>query len=168
MRYLGRIEGSPPGLPGGGITGVLPRSGAGVRISGSIPAGGHSTPSERASLSPSGSASLPVVVPSGTATADRAGACSGAQLPARDGEGGAVSAGGVTGPGGACAVAVPEPEAVIRINNVDSARLNAMPGKRSAAGEVPDHRGFQRCPMLYGTGSAKNAPSAASAAARSD
>ena len=49
-RYFGRTEGSPPGLPGG-ITGVLPPSGVGARISGSTPAGGHSTPSERASLS---------------------------------------------------------------------------------------------------------------------
>ena len=54
--YFGRIVGSPPGLPGGGITGVLPASGVGARISGSTPAGGHSTPSERANLSPSGSA----------------------------------------------------------------------------------------------------------------
>jgi hypothetical protein len=54
-RYFGRTEGSPPGLPGGGITGVLPPSGVGARISGSTPAGGHSTPSERASLSPRGS-----------------------------------------------------------------------------------------------------------------
>ena len=31
--YFGRIVGSPPGLPGGGITGVLPASGVGARIS---------------------------------------------------------------------------------------------------------------------------------------
>ena len=54
--YLGRTAGSPPGLPGGGITGVLPVSGVGARISGSTPVGGHSTPSDLASLSPSGSA----------------------------------------------------------------------------------------------------------------
>ena len=55
---------SPPGLPGGGITGIfaVPASGAGARISGSTPGGGHSTPSERASLSPSASPLRPVVV----------------------------------------------------------------------------------------------------------
>jgi hypothetical protein len=54
MRYFGRTVGSPPGLPGGGITGMLPASGVGARISGSTPAGGHNTPSDFASLSPSG------------------------------------------------------------------------------------------------------------------
>jgi hypothetical protein len=53
--YFGRTLGSPPGLPGGGITAVLPVSGVGARISGSTPAGGHSTPSDFASLSLSGS-----------------------------------------------------------------------------------------------------------------
>ena len=53
--YFGRTEGSPPGLPGGGITGILPPSRAsGARISGSTPDGGHSVPSDFASLSPSG------------------------------------------------------------------------------------------------------------------
>ena len=64
--YFGRIIGSPPGLPGGGITGILPVSGVGARISGSIPVGGQSTPSDLASLSPSGSARGSVaVVPCG-------------------------------------------------------------------------------------------------------
>ena len=54
--YFGRTLGSPPGLPGGGITGVLPVSGVGARISGSTPDGGHNTPSDFASLSPRGSA----------------------------------------------------------------------------------------------------------------
>src|SRR5215470_11372266 len=63
-RYFGRTLGLPPGLPGGGITGVSPVSGVGARISGSTPAGGHNTPSERASLSPSGSRLRPVVCPS--------------------------------------------------------------------------------------------------------
>src|SRR5580692_3674726 len=61
--YCGRTVGSPPGLPGGGMTGVLlPDSGAGACISGSTPAGGQSTPSVLASLSPSGSRDWPVVV----------------------------------------------------------------------------------------------------------
>ena len=106
--YFGRIEGSPPGLPGGGITGVLPASGVGARISGSMPAGGHNTPSDFASLSLSGSARWPVVVPSGETwpCCDAGGI--GAQLVARVAGGGAVCAGGVAGDGGACAPATPE------------------------------------------------------------
>jgi hypothetical protein len=55
-RYLGRTVGSPPGLPGGGITGMLPLpvSGVGACIWGSTPEGGHNTPSDCASLSPNG------------------------------------------------------------------------------------------------------------------
>jgi hypothetical protein len=60
--YFGRIVGSPPGLPGGGMTGILPVSGVGARISGSTPVGGQSTPSDFASLSLSGSACGSVVV----------------------------------------------------------------------------------------------------------
>ena len=60
--YFGRIVGSPPGLPGGGMTGILPVSGVGARISGSTPVGGQSTPSDLASLSLSGSARGSVVV----------------------------------------------------------------------------------------------------------
>jgi hypothetical protein len=101
--YFGRTEGSPPGLPGGGITGILPPSGVGARISGSMPAGGHSTPSDLASLSPSGSVRWPVVVPSGADVLGWAGCCIGEQLLDLAGAGGAVWAGGVTGEGGACA-----------------------------------------------------------------
>src|SRR5882757_2253125 len=51
--------GSPPGLPGGGITGILlPLSGVGALISGST-FGGQITPSVRASLSLSVSPALP-------------------------------------------------------------------------------------------------------------
>ena len=107
LPYFGRTFGSPPGLPGGGITGVLPVSGVGARISGSTPEGGHNTPSDLASLSPSGSARWPVVAPSG-ATVPRCGAgCIGAQSLARPTAGGAVWAGGVAGAGGACALAAP-------------------------------------------------------------
>ena len=46
------------------MTGVVaPASGVGARIAGSTPAGGHSTPSERASLSESGSWAAPVELP---------------------------------------------------------------------------------------------------------
>jgi hypothetical protein len=106
--YFGRWVGSPPGLPGGGITGVLPASGVGARISGSTPGGGHNTPSDLASLSPSGSARWPVVPLSG-ATVPRCGTgCVGAQSVARATAGGAVGAGGVAGAGGACALAAPD------------------------------------------------------------
>ena len=122
--YFGRIVGSPPGLPGGGITGVLPVSGAGACISGSIPGGGHSTPSERANLSPSGSARCPVVVPSGAAVPECGAGCIGAQLAARSGDGGAVRAGGVVGPGGACAPATLE--AAVNTHERSSARFIPM------------------------------------------
>jgi len=50
-RYFGRTFGSPPGPPGGGMTGVLPPPGGGVTISGSAVPGGQMTPSERDNLS---------------------------------------------------------------------------------------------------------------------
>jgi hypothetical protein len=90
------------------MTGVLPVSGVGARISGSMPAGGHSTPSDLASLSLSGSACWPVVVPSGATVPCWGIGCVGTQLLARSGGGGAVCAGGVAGPGGACAFTAPE------------------------------------------------------------
>lgn len=104
--YFGRTFGLPPGLPGGGITGVLPVSGVGARISGSTPAGGHSTPPDLASLSPSGSVDCPVVVPSGAIVPRGGTGCIGAQLLTE--AGGAVWAGGVAGSGGACALAPPD------------------------------------------------------------
>jgi hypothetical protein len=125
-RYFGRIVGSPPGLPGGGITGVLPASGAGACISGSTPAGGHNTPSERASLSPSGSARWPVVVPSGTFSPEFGIGSIGAQLTARCGDGGAVWAGGVAGPGGACAPATSAAAIITHERRI--ARFIAMQG----------------------------------------
>src|SRR6266480_3172388 len=106
--YFGRTLGSPPGLPGGGITGVLPVSGVGARISGSTPEGGHSTPSDRASMSPSGSDRWPVVVPSGAIVPFCGTGWVGAQLAATAGAGGAICAGGVAGDGGACALAMRE------------------------------------------------------------
>ena len=84
---------------------MLPVSGVGARISGSTPAGGHNTPSDFASLSPSGSAACPVVEPSGAMVPRDGTGRIGAQLSA--GAGGAVWAGGVAGAGGACALAAP-------------------------------------------------------------
>jgi hypothetical protein len=116
--YFGRTLGSPPGLPGGGITRVLPVSGVGARISGSTPAGGHKTPSVLANLSPSGSVRSPVFVPSGTTP--RCGAdCDGVQSTGRGGAGGAVCAGGVAGAGGACALATPDPVIITHARKTD-------------------------------------------------
>src|ERR1700682_1100464 len=90
--YFGRIVGSPPGLPCGGMTGILPVSGVGARISGSTPVGGQSTPSDLASLSLSGSACGAVVVVSSRAPVPCCGIdCVGAQPVAfLAGAGGAV------------------------------------------------------------------------------
>jgi hypothetical protein len=139
--YFGRRPGSPPGLPGGGMTGVLPVSGVGARISGSTPEGGHSTPSDLASLSPSGSLLWPVVAPSGTAPCGVAG-CIGAQPPVRDGVGGAVWACGVLGDGGACALAAPDAASsriAIRLTG-----FTDMRGKRSAGPDVPPKKPYLR------------------------
>src|SRR5512143_1805605 len=103
--YFGCTFGSPPGLPGGGITGVLPVSGVGARISGSMHEGGQSTPSDRASLSPSGSLAWPMVVPSGATESCGALGRVGAHSAERCAAGGAVCCGGVAGAGGACAIA---------------------------------------------------------------
>jgi hypothetical protein len=107
LPYFGRTVGSPPGLPGGGMTGMAPSVlGAGACISGSTPEGGQSTPSDFASLSPSGSRDWPVVVPSGAVA--RFGRSCGAQSAARWVDGGAVACGGVAGRGGDCAIAALE------------------------------------------------------------
>ena len=135
VRYFGRIVGSPPGLPGGGITGVLPVFGAGACISGSTPGGGQSTPSERANLSLSSSARCPVVVPSVAAVPDCGARCIEAQSAARSGDGGAVWAGGVVGAGGACAPATLE--AAINTHERRSARFKLMSGKQPVGAEVP-------------------------------
>src|SRR5271168_5023986 len=106
--YFGRTLGLPPGLPGGGITGVLPASDVGARISGSTPAGGHSTPLDLASLSAKGSLACPVVVPSGgTMSVPRDGADAiGAQLAANSvGRADAMGCDGLVTEGGAWAAA---------------------------------------------------------------
>ena len=48
--YFGRTVGSPPGLPGGGITGIGPAWGVGALMFGST-LGGHRTPSVCSSFS---------------------------------------------------------------------------------------------------------------------
>src|SRR6185437_16656841 len=103
----GRTFGLPPGLPGGGITGVLPSFGVGARIAGSTPDGGHSTPSDFANLSPSGSPLWPVVTPPPGVTFPCGVVWVGVQPLAWSGDGAAVWAGGVVGAGGACALTAP-------------------------------------------------------------
>jgi hypothetical protein len=138
--YFGRTLGSPPGLPGGGITGVLLVSvfGVAARIAGSTLLGGHRTPSDFASLSPSGSAPCPVVAPFGVIV-PWALVCVGAQFAsARVAEGGAVGAGGVVGVGGAWAKATLEP--AIARPAMRSVRLMFIPGKPGPRRDVPRAR----------------------------
>ena len=52
--HFGWRFGSPPGVPGGGITGVRPPPTGGTAIPGSTPAGGHITPLDSESCSLSG------------------------------------------------------------------------------------------------------------------
>ena len=89
------------------MTGVLPASGVGMRICGSTPDGGQSTPSDLANLSPSGSLLCPVVLPPGAILPGCGAGCIGPQSfePAAA-TGGAISA-GVLAAGGACAAATP-------------------------------------------------------------
>ena len=61
--------------------------------------------------------------------------CTGAQLAARSGDGGAVRAGGVKGPGGACALATLE--AAVNTHESKNARFIPMGRKRPALAEVP-------------------------------
>jgi hypothetical protein len=56
---FGWMLGSPPGVPGGGITGVLPPPIGGTEMPGSMPAGGQITPLDWESCSLNGR--LPVV-----------------------------------------------------------------------------------------------------------
>ena len=66
---------------------------------------------------------------------ERGEGCIGAQLAARSGDGGAVRAGGVAGPGGACALATLE--AAVNTHESKNARFIPMEGKRPALAEVP-------------------------------
>jgi hypothetical protein len=107
--YFGLTEGSPPGLPGGGMTGVLPVLGVCAGIAGSIPGGGQSTPSDLASLSPKGSRLCPVVVASGAIVPWDGTGCVCAQPfePLAVG-GGTISVDGLAADG-ACAATAPQP-----------------------------------------------------------
>ena len=76
-----------------------------------------------------------MVVPSGAFAPERGEGCIGAQSAARSGDGGAVRAGGVAGPGGACAPATLE--AAVNTHESKNARFIPMEGKRPALVEVP-------------------------------
>ena len=132
--YFGRTLESPPGLPGGGITALSPVSGVGARISGSTPEGGHSTPSDLASLSPSGSDRVPVVPSSAMVPRGGTGLV-GMHSLAGIGAGGAVCGGGVAGVGGACALAAPD--AAMKTHKRNSEFFLRMRRKRPGAAEVP-------------------------------
>jgi len=106
---------------------MLPVSGVGARISGSTPEGGHNTPSDFASLSPSGSVVRPVVEPSGAMVPRGGRGRVGAQSLA-----GAVCAGGV---GGACALAAPDAASSTQERKVGC--FIRIPGKPPARAEVP-------------------------------
>ncbi len=159
ISHFGRIVGSPPGLPGGGITGVLPVLGVGNRMAGSTPVGGHSTPSDFASLSASGSLCLSAGFPNGAMSpleVDWVGAQlvgPGAGAAVAD-EGGAVAV---------CAAAMPD---AVSSNHKRGKRecFILMQGNYQAKGMFPPKRSaFKVC----GSGSVKNAPWAALAVARS-
>jgi hypothetical protein len=139
--YFGRTVGSPPGLPGGGITGVLPASGVGARISGSTPVGGHNTPSDLASLSPSGS---PLT---GCALAHRLAAAPVAQsnrLRAR-----AQAGRRRRGRGGACALATPDAAST----HARKIEVSFSCGENGRRAEVPD-----QADLTCGCGKRKIAP----------
>jgi hypothetical protein len=61
--YFGIVPGSPPGVPGGGMTFIRPPPGAGFCISGSTFVGGQITPFEVASWSLRFEPPLPTVPP---------------------------------------------------------------------------------------------------------
>ena len=132
-------------------------------FAGSTPAGGHNTPSDLRQFV----AERLVALPGGRALPARwcpaAPAASARNRSVRAGAGGAVWAGGVAGVGGACALAAPD--AAIRTQAEKErvfdphARENGLPARRFRSGTAD----FRIC----GSGSAKNAPSAASGGARS-
>jgi len=78
--YFGWRPGSPPGVPGGGMTGILPPPTGGTEMPGSTPAGGQITPLDFESCSLR--ELLPVVSLEGAGDASRPGE----QSPRVDGE----------------------------------------------------------------------------------
>src|SRR4051812_17504659 len=115
------------------MTGVLPVSGVGARISGSTPEGGHNTPSDCASFSPKGWRLWPVVAPSGAAVPPCGAGCIGAQPLAPAAAGGVTLGDGFAG--GACAAAVPQ--AAIQKHDKTRTGFIRMERQRSGRTAVP-------------------------------
>jgi hypothetical protein len=136
--YFGRRLGSPPGLPGGGMIGILPVpvSGVGARISGSTSDGGHSTPSDRASLSPSGSWDWPTVESRGAFAPPEP---IRSQLVGDCGGGGAVCCEGVAGVGGDCAIA--SADVASNAQTINSERFVCMRTQPRSEASVPTSSG---------------------------
>jgi hypothetical protein len=133
--YFGCTVGFPPGLPGGGMTGILPEfSGVGARIWGSTPEGGHNTPLDFASLSPRASPDWPTVAPEPEPL--------GAQSAVFGDGGDAVACGGVAGVGGACAAAAVAAAHSMQQRNHE--RIIRMERERTARASVPDQAGGDR------------------------
>jgi len=127
------------------MTGVLPVSGVGARISGSTPDGGHSTPSDFASLSPSGSFDRPTV--ESDALGPACPVC--AQLEGDCGGGGAVCCGGVAGVGGACANVATQVASNIKIGKTGRLicmQLNRLRRLQFQARHPPPIR--SQCPQM--------------------
>jgi hypothetical protein len=117
------------------MTGILPVSGAGARISGSTPVGGHSTPSDFASLSPSGSLDWPTV--GGAPVLPRA---IGWQFVEDCDGGGAVCSGGVVGVGGACATTSTGVMSTSPSRNIE--QFVGIPHKPTPSFPVPQRAGL--------------------------
>jgi hypothetical protein len=99
-----------------------------------------------------------VVVPSRAVVPERGEVvCIGAQLAARSGDGGAVRAGGVEGPGGACALATLV--AAVNTHESKNARFVPMGRKRPALAVVPqDANGTEHIPPGWRTGNTAHPP----------
>ena len=134
--HFGWRFGSPPGVPGGGITGVRPPPTGGTAIPGSTPAGGHITPLDSESCSLSGR--FPVV------SFER-----GATLP-RPGEqfrfDGDDEGGGSERFDCACAVVVASSAAAARATAMVELRIGNLRGVSVCNVNVRRRRSFRREP----------------------
>jgi hypothetical protein len=114
----------------------VPVSGVGARISGSTPDGGHSTPSDLASLSPSGSWDWPTVESRGAFAPPEP---IRSQLVGSCGGGGAVCCEGVAGVGGDCAIA--SADVASNAQTINSERFVCMRTQPRSEASVPTSSG---------------------------
>jgi hypothetical protein len=114
----------------------VPVSGVGARISGSTPDGGHSTPSDLASLSPSGSWDWPTVESRGAFAPPEP---IRSQLVGDCGGGGAVCCEGVAGVGGDCAIA--SADVASNAQTINSERFVCMRTQPRSEASVPTSSG---------------------------